>query len=143
MDQAPARLRTKPSWLINKIAVQAHRLRAEGLAPGHEFGILAALAEFGPASQISIGQRCGVDRSDTHAAVNDLVDQGFVERAPDPEDRRRNVITITPAGQDRLGALDLVFDQVQDALVGALPAAERAQLVALLTRVYDSNLPPT
>jgi DNA-binding MarR family transcriptional regulator len=146
MDEAPARLRGKASWLINKISPHAHRLVAEGLAPvdarGYHFAILAALKEYGPASQMSIGQRCGIDRSDTHAMVNELVDQGLVVRALDQQDRRRNIITITAAGQKRLEQLDTVLCQVQDTLLTALSPTERRQLVGLLTRVFDSHNAP-
>jgi DNA-binding MarR family transcriptional regulator len=147
MDEVPTRLRSKASWLINKISPHAHRLITDGLAPadarGYHFAILAALAEFGPASQMSIGQRCGIDRSDTHAAMNELVDQGLVVRAPDPQDRRRNIITITAAGQKRLEQLDTVLCQVQDTLLTALSPTERKQLVGLLARVFDHHNAPT
>jgi len=146
MEQAPTRLRGKASWLINKVSLHSHRLRNEGLAAvdarAYHFSILAALEEFGPASQMSIGQRCGIDRSDTHAMVNELADQGFVVRAPDTMDRRRNVITITTAGRKRLDELDELLDQVQRQLLAALSPAERKQFVALLARVLASHENP-
>ena len=143
METAPTRLRSKASWLINKTSAQAHRLLVEALAPidahGYHFAVLAALDEFGPASQIAIGQRCGIDRSDTHAIVNDLVDGGYAEREPDPQDRRRNIVTITDAGRGRLRELDRILDRVQENLLGALSPEERRQFVGLLTRVLDGQ----
>jgi len=143
MEIAPTRLRSKASWLINKTSAQAHRLLVEALAPvdahGYHFAVLAALDEFGPASQIAIGQRCGIDRSDTHAIVNDLVDGGYAEREPDPQDRRRNIVTITDAGRGRLSELDRILDRVQENLLGALSPEERRQFVGLLTRVLDGQ----
>lgn len=143
METAPTRLRSKASWLINKTSAQAHRLLVEALAPvdahGYHFAVLAALDEFGPASQIAIGQRCGIDRSDTHAIVNDLVDGGYAEREPDPQDRRRNIVTITDAGRGRLGELDRILERVQGNLLGALSPEERRQFVGLLTRVLDGQ----
>lgn len=145
MNQAPARLRRKPSWLISKISLHAHRLLVEGLAPvgarAYHYAILATLEEYGPASQMAIGQHCGIDRSDIHAMVSELVDQGLVVQAPDPQDRRRNIITVTPAGQKRFEQLDTVLDEIQDNLVTALSPAERTQLVSLLTRVFNSHNP--
>ena len=108
-------------------------------AHGYHFAVLAALDEFGPASQIAIGQRCGIDRSDTHAIVNDLVDGGYAEREPDPQDRRRNIVTITDAGRGRLRELDRILDRVQENLLGALSPEERRQFVGLLTRVLDGQ----
>src|SRR4051794_39242090 len=143
-ETAPTRLRSKASWLINKTSAHAHRLLGEAMASvdghGYHFAVLAALDEFGPASQIAIGQRCGIDRSDTHAIVNDLVDTGFAEREPDPQDRRRNIVTITDAGRARLGELDRIVERVQEKLLGALSPEERHQFVGLLARVLDGQV---
>ncbi|GAB3935357.1 hypothetical protein GCM10027614_09950 [Micromonospora vulcania] len=101
---SPAGLRTTPSWLLNQTASHAGRLVSEGFAAhdlrGYHARLLAALAEDGPSSQADLGRRCGIDRSDVVAAINDLVGRGFVVRAPDPADRRRNVINLTDAGAD-------------------------------------------
>lgn len=141
MDEAPARLRGKPSWLISKASARAHRLIAEAMAGAggraYHFAILAALDEFGPQSQVQIGQRCGIDQSDMHAMLSELAGQGHVERLPDPSDRRRNLITLTPAGQRRLNELDTTLSGVQDNLFNALSATERRQLVSLLTRALE------
>jgi DNA-binding MarR family transcriptional regulator len=143
MDHAPTRLRGKTSWLVTKISAHAHRKLAETLAPvggrGYEFAVLAALAEFGPASQIALGQRCGIDRSDTHSIVADLVTSGYATRETDPADARRNLITITPEGRARLADLERLVDEVQADLTAALDEDERDQLITLLTRVLDSQ----
>lgn len=111
-------------------AVGAHR---------SHYDVLAALDEFGPDSQAALGRRCGIDRSDMVALVNDLVGERLVDRQPDAADRRRNVITITPAGRRRLGALDTVVAGVQDELLAPLSRAERDQLAALLRRVVEHH----
>jgi MarR family len=67
--------------------MHGHRLLTDGLAPaasrGYHYRLLAALEEFGPASQARLGGRAGVDRSDVVAALNDLSARGMVERTPD------------------------------------------------------------
>lgn len=141
MEASPARLRGKPSWLISKASARAHRLIAEAMAAAggraYHFAILAALEEFGPDSQVRIGQRCGIDQSDMHAMLNELTGQGHVARAPDPADRRRNLITLTPAGRRRLDELDTALSRVQDDLLNALSDTERDHLTVLLTHVLD------
>jgi len=138
-DQPPARLRALPSWLISQTAVHSHRLLAQGLASvdarGYDYRLLAALTEFGPASQAALGRRTHMDRSDVVASLNDLADRGLIERSPDPEDRRRNIITITEAGTGRLRLLDEVLGGVQDELLAPLSPAEREQLIDLMGRV--------
>jgi DNA-binding MarR family transcriptional regulator len=143
VDEAPARLTAKPSWLLTQLAVHAHRLSSEGFAAadarGYHFRILAALAEFGPASQAALGRRCNMDRSDVVAAINELAERGFVERAPDPDDRRRNIVSLTKAGERQLRRLDEALDQAQDDLLGPLTAEDRQTLTALLTRLLHHH----
>jgi MarR family transcriptional regulator, lower aerobic nicotinate degradation pathway regulator len=139
MDQAPTRLRGKPSWLIGRVSARAHRLIGETMAAagGHayHFAILAALDEFGPDSQVRIGRRCGIDQSDMHAMLNELTEQRHVARTPDPGDRRRNLITLTDTGRRRLEELDTRLTRVQHDVLNALSATERDTLIALLTRI--------
>jgi DNA-binding MarR family transcriptional regulator len=76
-------------------------LRAHGL-----YGWGAALDEWGPASQADLGRGTGIDRSDVTAALSELESRRLVERSVDPEHRRRNIVTITPAGVEQLLELD-------------------------------------
>ena len=99
-DAAPSRLLSKPTWLIGQVSVHAHRLLTEALAGagarGYHYRLLAALDEFGPASQATLGRRTEMDRSDVVAALNELAAQGFVERTADPDDRRRGPTRTRP-----------------------------------------------
>ena len=141
MDEPPERLTSKPSWLITQLAVHARRLVSAGFnaagARGYHYRILAALHEFGPASQAELGRRCRVDRSDVVAALNELVEQGFVDRTPDRG--RRNRVTLTPDGVRQLHRMDEVLDQVQDDLLKPLSAADRRTLTTLLSRVLSRH----
>ena len=144
---APARLRALPSWLINQSSVTAHQLVAERLAPvaahRYHYSMLAALDEFGPASQATLGRRCGLDRSDVAAAATDLAERGLIERTADPLDRRRNTVCITDAGLEHLRELDRIIATAQDELLTPLSATERRHLVQLLTRLVDHHAPST
>ncbi|AQZ70869.1 Transcriptional regulator, MarR family [[Actinomadura] parvosata subsp. kistnae] len=142
-DPIPQRLRVLPSRLINQVAMSANRLVDQALAETgsrrYHYALLAALEEFGPASQAALGRRTGIDRSDIVATVNELAEREFVERNPDPGDRRRNIITVTPAGVQWLKELDRLLSQAQDELLTPLSSAEREQLIALLTRIADRH----
>lgn len=142
-DATPARLRGTPTWLMTQTAMHASRMVSEGFAAadarGYHYRLLAALEEFGPASQATLGRRSGIDRSDVVAAVNELADGGLVERTRDPEDRRRNVITITPAGARQLWRLDGVLAGIQDELLAPLSVGERDELARLLRQVLDHH----
>jgi MarR family transcriptional regulator, lower aerobic nicotinate degradation pathway regulator len=139
----PERLRALPSRLTNGAALIANRLVDRALAQAgvrrYHYSLLATLEEYGPASQAALGRRTGIDRSDMVATVNDLAERQLLERAPDPEDRRRNIITITPAGRRQLADLDRLLAAAQDEYLAPLSVAERQNLVNLLTRLADHH----
>jgi DNA-binding MarR family transcriptional regulator len=138
-DGVPGRIRDRPTWLISRAYARASGLLQEGFAEGgdglrgYHYRLLAALDEGGPASQAALGRGTGIDRSDVTAALVDLEERGLVRR--DQEDRRRNVVSITPAGTRRLAVLDAVVDEVQQRVLAPLSAGERRQFIALMRRV--------
>src|SRR6266540_2768792 len=73
--------------------MHAERVVDDGLARADDrkwhYAVLAALQEFGPASQAALSRRTGIYRSDLVAVINELAGRGLIERAPDPADRRR------------------------------------------------------
>jgi DNA-binding MarR family transcriptional regulator len=107
---------------------------AEGIR-GYHFRLLAALDQYGAASQADLGRHTGIDRSDVVAMLNDLVSSELAQRVPDPADRRRNIVTITKRGQRVLERLDGVLDEVQDAVLAPLTPNERKALVRLLAKL--------
>ncbi|MBY8881786.1 MarR family winged helix-turn-helix transcriptional regulator [Actinacidiphila acidipaludis] len=138
---APERLRGLPSRLLGRASGHADRLVGAALAGADarkwHYGVLVALHEGGPASQSSLSTRTAVHRSDLVAVINELAEQGHVERTPDPADRRRNVITLTAQGRRHLRRLDKLVDSAQDALLAPLSPAEREQFAAMLRRVVE------
>jgi len=128
-----------PSYLLTQTAAHASRLVTDGFAAvgarGYHYRMLATLRETGPASQADLGRRTGIHFSDVVATLNELTDGGYVERAPDPADRRRNVVTITERGERRADELLERARAIQDELLAPLSPAERATLAGLLDRV--------
>ena len=147
MDSAgeapPQRLRVLPSRLINQAALTANRIVDHALAQAgvrrYHYSVLAALEEYGPASQAALGRRTGIDRSDMVATVNDLAERQLLERAPDPEDRRRNIVSLSASGRTQLTRLDRLLATAQDELLAPLSAADRQNLIDLLTRLADHH----
>lgn len=135
----PGRLRELPSWLIAQLARRAHRLVGEALATEgarrQHYVVLTSLAEQGAASQADLGRRLWIDRSDLHAILVELDDEGLIERAPDLRDRRRNVVKLTPAGEAARVRLDERVEGAQSALLAPLSKAERREFRRLLERL--------
>src|SRR5215813_15496783 len=99
--RTPARLKDRPTWLISRAYARSSGLLNAGFEVhgnglrGYHYRLLAALEEWGPASQADLGRSTGIDRSDVAAALSELADRGLIERAVDLDDRRRNIVSIT------------------------------------------------
>ena len=137
----PERLNDRPTWLISRAYARATGLLKEGFAQGgdglrgYHYRLLAALDEQGPASQAALGRGTGIDRSDVTAALVDLEERGLGRRDVNQDDRRRNIVSITAAGVQRLEALETIVDEVQERLLAPLSESERRQFVALMRRI--------
>jgi DNA-binding MarR family transcriptional regulator len=113
-------------------------LEQEGARRQH-FAVLASLAEQGSASQAALGRRLWIDRSDLHGLLGEMERDGLVARARDPQDRRRNVVSLTPAGKTALKRLDKRIDAAQSTLLEPLSAKERRDVIRLLERVVSNR----
>lgn len=137
----PAGLRTLASWQLSQAALHGHRLVVGALATEslgkHHFSVMLSLDERGGASQAELGRALGIDRSDMAATVVTLEGRGLIGRARDSQDRRRNVVRLTPAGTETLERLRTRVTRAQEDLLIALKPHERAQLTQLLTSMLE------
>src|SRR5580658_5440394 len=144
VDRVPERMRDRPTWLISRAYARSSGLLQEGFAQGgdglrgYHYRLLAALEEWGPASQAELGRGTGIDRSDVTAALVELEARGLVRRAVNQEDRRRNVVTITDEGIRHLELLDGVVDEIQERLLAPLSEEEQQQFITLMRRIAGS-----
>jgi MarR family transcriptional regulator, lower aerobic nicotinate degradation pathway regulator len=137
------RLRRLPTRLLSLAAIHSDRRVNEELARVDarkwHYAVLATLDEFGPASQAELSSRTGIYRSDLVAVINELADRGLVERAPDPADRRRNMVTLTGPGRRQLVRLDKLLADVENEVLAPLTPTQRKQLAHLLTTLVDHH----
>jgi len=87
-----------------------------------------------PLSQRQLADACGVTEQTMSRVVTRLVRTGYVTRGPHPDDRRRHVVAITPAGAAALAAC-ADPRPAQEAVLGHLPPERRALLDDLLREV--------
>jgi DNA-binding MarR family transcriptional regulator len=144
---APVNIRVLPSWLLGRAAARGHQLVAKALAREDirmmHHAALATVAERGPMSQAELGRILKVDPKDMSAIVHDLNQRGLVVRVPDPADRRKNAISLSPAGTRLLHRTEKLGEQANAELTAVLTPDEREQLIRLLTRIVSPTTQPT
>ncbi|MEY9847433.1 MarR family winged helix-turn-helix transcriptional regulator [Streptacidiphilus sp. MAP5-3] len=136
-------IQSLPSWLAGRVAARGRSLVAEAIAteglklPHH--AVLAAVSEYGPVAQADLVRRLGIDAKDVVLLLNHLEDAGLLLRSPDPRDRRKNAVTVTPQGTRTLERCATLAEQANAELLSPLSPTERQQLMMLLTRIHESS----
>ncbi|WP_190136918.1 MarR family winged helix-turn-helix transcriptional regulator [Streptomyces longispororuber] len=143
---APSAIRTLPSWLLGRAAARGRALVADALAEQgmkmwHHV-VLAAVADLGPVAQAELGRSVSLDPKDMVGVLNDLQDAGLVERTPDPRDRRKNAVTITPQGHRTLRHCARAAHRANKELLAPLEEEERDHFMDMLTRVVRAEEDP-
>jgi DNA-binding MarR family transcriptional regulator len=100
----------------------------------YEALVLLAFSRRGRLSMSRIGERLMVHPTSATNIVQRLVAQGFVERVPNPQDRRGAFAVITPAGREAMEAVTADLEEADFGL-GMLDARQHAQLFELLHAV--------
>ncbi|MEE6257406.1 MarR family winged helix-turn-helix transcriptional regulator [Plantactinospora sonchi] len=112
-------------------------LSSIALSPRH--GItLTHLAGTGSMTQQRLLDVLRVDPSVLVTLLNELENEGLVQRRRDPADRRRHIVEITPAGSAVLKQVETAVDHVERDLFADLDAEQLGQLHSLLNRVRTS-----
>jgi DNA-binding MarR family transcriptional regulator len=100
--------KTNPAHVASDLRVVLgqlnRRLRAENQFPLSQAAVLGRLDRCGPKSVSDLAVAERVRPQSMAQTVADLEADGFVTRRPDPDDRRRALVTITEEGLVRLQA---------------------------------------
>lgn len=64
-----------------------------------EWRVLAFICSVGPASAADIGAAFDSDRAEVSRAVKRLIEAGLIERSSNEQNRKRQIISVMPAGQ--------------------------------------------
>ncbi|MDJ0769566.1 MAG: MarR family winged helix-turn-helix transcriptional regulator [Ilumatobacter sp.] len=101
--------------------------------------LLAYICDFGPVTQTRAAEHLGQGRAVTGTQVDRLEAGGYVERRPDPDDRRVWLVAITDAGRELAGSIGDVDRVLRAELRSGISRADRQALAGLLVRL-QSNL---
>jgi DNA-binding MarR family transcriptional regulator len=141
----PDELVSSALFLLKRLGVSAKEQSMDayeqaGLHPYHH-AILALLDEGSRETQGAIAEALGYDKGQLVGLLDELEGDQLVERRRDTVDRRRQTVTITPAGRKTLERLRSLSAEIEDDFLAPLSASERKALHDLLLRVASQRLP--
>ncbi len=129
-----ALVQTSEAWnaLANR-ALRQHRLSPAGRQA------LAVLEGAGrPLSPTTIAERLLVTTASMTSLLDTLERRGFVTRSPDPDDRRKVLVTLTEHGRQVVDRFLPQVVAVQTALMAGLTETQRHQLLESLATLREA-----
>jgi DNA-binding MarR family transcriptional regulator len=130
-----------PLHLLHRAGQRADSLFARHVG-GHgftprQFAVLQAVAKADGLSQTAIMMATGIDRSGTAELVRRLVANGLLQRRRTKEDARAYAVRLTPQGKRMLSIGERASRAAGAALLGSIPARQRATFIAALSSIID------
>jgi len=111
-----------------------------GFTP-YQHAALLVLEEGARETQGEIADVLGYDRGQLVGILDELEEKGYVERRRDRADRRRHLVSLTPAGEAVLRELRAIMKQVQKEFLAPLSSDEQQTLHALLLELAGHHDP--
>jgi DNA-binding MarR family transcriptional regulator len=129
--------------LIPRLAKQILRRSGDDLLGMHmrELLALSYLRDHPGCPQQDLVDVMAVDANNVVLVLNELENRGHISRRRDPRDRRRHRVEITKAGGKALERAEQAQKGVEEDVLKALNAADRATLWRLLSRAVHSAEP--
>lgn len=139
IDWAAHGIETELGWALPVTYRAFSRVATGAVAdvPGGPRGyqVLVAITTEPPSSQLALAQRLGIDKTQMTYVVDALEAGGFVERRPDPRDRRVRQVHPTDVGRSLLSTARDGLRDAEGVLLRNLTGDEQTQLRRLLARV--------
>ena len=102
--------------------------------------VLTELGRSGSVTLASLSRRIGFDKSWTSRAVENLAQEGLVEKVGSTEDRRTVRLSLSPAGEERLAVLNQTLNVLADQAFEYISAEQHATVRASLEQLQQALL---
>ncbi len=100
-----------------------------------QYTVLHGLREYPWIEQTALCDVIMLDRSTVATLLARLEEKGLLTRKPATDNRRKNLVALTPDGEAILATVVPILNAVEVELLGTLSPGEQATLLALLARV--------
>lgn len=100
--------------------------------------LILELDQSGPAGIGDFARALDLDASTLSRTVDGLVRAGLVSRETDPDNRRRQVVALTPAGRDSAGSIHGLCDRYYTGILGSIPATCRTSVTAGIAMLAEA-----
>ncbi|MEE1762999.1 MULTISPECIES: MarR family winged helix-turn-helix transcriptional regulator [unclassified Streptomyces] len=113
--------------------------------PGGSAGVLTLLGRHGEMRMSKLAELLSVDMSVTSRHVAHVAERGWIERLPDPADKRSRILRLTPEGRAVVTELYRRTSRLMAARLSDWSDDEVGQLARLLGRLresFDTPAPP-
>ena len=103
-----------------------------------QFTLLCALEHNDGASQTTLVDITGIDRSTLAEMVRRMLERGLLSRERTEEDQRANAVAISPSGRKALRSARNAADRAERALLEPLPLPERQKFLKALSAIAQA-----
>jgi len=132
--------------LRNDLAAMLHPLLRDLLAAelpilvAHDvsmwgYVVLNALDQSPVRTQAALADAIGADKTRIIPTLDELQQKGYIERRPDPDDRRVRLLEITPSGRAVKNAVQVDIQRGEERWLSELTAQERDVFLRALERM--------
>jgi DNA-binding MarR family transcriptional regulator len=97
--------------------------------------VLNALDRSPVRTQTALAEAIGADKTRIIGTLDELQQRGYIERRPDPDDRRVRLLDITPAGRAVKNAVQSDIQQGEERWLAELTGEERNVFLRVLERL--------
>jgi DNA-binding MarR family transcriptional regulator len=96
--------------------------------------VLLALDRSAMRTQAALAEAIGADKTRIIPTLDELQQQGYIERRPDPDDRRVRLLAITESGRAVKDAAQAAIQRGEERWLGTLSAEDRSVFLRVLRR---------